>query len=99
MPIEVKVKLGIPYCDMVGVKQLIINLESQLTTVSDVISELYKKYPDFKNKLAGNNLFRNESLEALVVVNNKLLNDKREWSDAIVGNGAEVKLFMPFSGG
>lgn len=99
MTTEIKVKLGIPYCDFIGVKEVKLNLDTKLVAVHDIISELFRIYPDFKSKLAKNNLLLDSNLEALIVVNHKLLNNKKEWDEANIGNGSEIKVFMPFSGG
>jgi MoaD family protein len=91
---KLKVKLLKPLSDIVGNKELHLDLEGR--TLEDLLKVLVGKYPKLKDQLYS----RKESLSdhVNVFVNDKPVTDQDEMSTRL-HDGDEILLFIPISGG
>lgn len=91
---DIKIQLGIPYRDYLGLKEVDLILDSDEITLSGVLDMLYKKYPDFKKILLEKHLLSKGTPDALFIINDKV-------SDADTGiNGScTIKILLPMAGG
>jgi molybdopterin synthase sulfur carrier subunit len=81
----VTVKFFATYRQLTGRDTLELQLDNTVTTVTDVIEQLERQYPQFSGKLSTN---------ALVAINEKYVHRQQE-----LGPNDTVAFFPPVSGG
>jgi len=91
---EIKIKLLRPFSEIVGKKELEIELNG--TTLNDLLIYLVKKYPKLKNEL----YTKNDELTdyICIFVNDKIASALNEFETKIK-DGDEILFFIPISGG
>lgn len=91
---ELKVKLLKPFSDIVGEKELCLDIEGE--TMGDLLKVLVEKHPKLREQLYS----KKESLSdhVNVFVNEEPVTDRDEMSTRL-HDGDEILLFIPISGG
>jgi MoaD family protein len=92
--LELKVKLLKPFSDIVGKKELRVEMEGE--TLDDLFRTMIKEFPKLEDQLFTE---ENELADHVnIFVNDRPISDNEEMSKGL-SNGDEILLFIPISGG
>ena len=82
------------FATALGVKSVIVTLQSSSTTLGEAIAAMFESYPDYQEKFKKNRLLRDGNFVAMFISDSTILT-----TDSILLDGSHIKVLSPILGG
>jgi len=91
---SVTINFGVPYKNILSLKSVEIELDSDKASILNVMERFFKEYPEAKDKLAEKKFIKDDMIKALFVVKSDLVG-----IETVVADGSEIDVLIPMAGG